>query len=111
MVEASLNGLLDVHPFAALPAYERFDDSEAAKDVSGPAMRTAGAAHFHRRQLHQPRGGLVDGNGIDHRTTRVAKEVGHIATFPDHKATVAVRAGCNFVRDDQVAAFVLGHIA
>jgi len=49
-------------------------------------------------------------NRIDDRTTRVANEVGHIATFLDHEAAVAIRASGEFVRDDQVAAFVLGHI-
>jgi hypothetical protein len=51
----------------------------------------------------------VEGNRIDHRTTRVANEVGHIATFLDHEAAVAVRTGGDFVRDDQVTPFVLVH--
>jgi hypothetical protein len=42
--------------------------------------------------------------------TRVAKEVGHIATFLDHNATVAVRASGEFMGNDQVTAFVLGHV-
>jgi hypothetical protein len=60
----------------------------------------AGATHFHRREFHQSCTGASDGNRIDHRTTRVANEVGHVATFFDHEATVAVRAGGDFMGDN-----------
>ena len=36
-------------------------------------------------------------------------EVDHIATYVDHEATVAVRASSDFVRHDQIAAFVFEH--
>ena len=42
MVQASLNGPLDVHPFAAFPTDERFDDAEAGKRVERSAMGTSG---------------------------------------------------------------------
>ena len=78
-----------------------------------PQCGQGGVIDFHRRQFHQPRAGLVDGNRIDYRAARVAFEIGHIATFLDDDATVAVRAGGEFVRDNQVLAlvFALGHVA
>ena len=39
----------------------------------------------------------------------VAHEVCHVAVFLDHEAAVAIRTRGEFVRDDQEAAFVLGH--
>ena len=54
--------------------------------------------------------GVADGNGIDHAAARIANEIGHFATFLDHEAAVTVRASGDFMRDDQVAAFALGHV-
>ena len=45
-VQASLNTPLDVHPFATLPADERFDQAEARKGVEGAATRASGATDF-----------------------------------------------------------------
>ena len=109
MVQASLNRPLDIHPFAALTADERFDNGEAAKDVSRTATRTAGAAHFRRREFHQPCAREVYRNGIDYRAARVAFEIHHVATFLDEEAAVAIRASGDLMRDDQIAAFVLMH--
>jgi len=49
------------------------------------------------------------GNCIDHCAARVALDIRHISAFLDDDATVAVRAGGDFVRDDQVTPFVLMH--
>ena len=54
--------------------------------------------------------GSADGNCIDYHSARIAFEISHVTTFLDDEAAIAVRAGGDFVRDDQVAAFVLGHI-
>ena len=106
MVQASLNRRLEVHPFATFPADEGIDHANAMESVHHCAMRTLGATDFHRRQFHQPRAGLVDGNRIDYRAARVAFEIGHTAVFLDDKAAVTVRAGGDFMRDDQILAFV-----
>jgi hypothetical protein len=108
--EELLNSTLDVHSFAALPADERFDSSEAAKHVSGPAMRTGDATDFHRREFHQPCTGASDGNRIDHSAARVALDLHHIAALQNYQAAIAIRASGEFVRQDEIPAFVLGHI-
>jgi hypothetical protein len=82
---------------------------ETAKHLGRSATRTQGARDFHRHEFHQPRAGVVDGNGIGHAAARVANEIGHFTTFLDHGAAVPVRASGDFMRDDQVAALVLGH--
>jgi len=46
---------------------------------------------------------------VSNGAARVALEIRHISAFLDDDATVAVRAGGDFVRDDQIAAFVLMH--
>jgi hypothetical protein len=53
-VAESLHRRLDANALAAFLADERLDDSEAAKHVGPSAMRTPGAAHFRRREFHQP---------------------------------------------------------
>src|SRR5215471_2783050 len=111
-VQASLNGRLNAHPFTAFLAVERFDGAEAGEGVQRPAMRTPLATNLVGCKLHQPRAAAVKRNSIDHRAARVAFEIGHIATFLDDEATVALRASGDFVGDDQVLAFVfvLGHL-
>jgi hypothetical protein len=52
---------------------------------------------------------VVDGNGINHNAARIANEVRDTYTLLDNQATVAVRASSDFVRDDQIAAFVFKH--
>jgi hypothetical protein len=52
--------------------------------------------------------GAIQRDCLDHRAARVAFQIGHLATFLDDEATVALRASGDFVRDDQIAAFVLG---
>ena len=110
MVQASLSGPSDVHPFAAFPADKRFDGAEAGEGVKGPAMRTPLATNLVGRKLHQPRADVVKRNRIDYRAARVALQISQVAVFLDGEATVAVRAGGDFMGYDQVAAFVLGHI-
>jgi hypothetical protein len=105
-----VNTPLDVHPFAIFLADERFDSSEAAKHVSGPAMRTAGAARFCRREFHQSWTGAVDVNRIDHGAARVTFDLHLIAAFHNYQAAIAIRASGEFVRQDEIPTFVLGHI-
>jgi hypothetical protein len=100
---------LDINALATLLADERFDDAETGKRVEPPAMWTLGATDFRGSELPEPRAGAFDRNCIDYHSARVAFEISHVATFLDDEATVALRASGDFVRDDQVAAFVLMH--
>ena len=115
MVKAEVNESLhrrrlDINALAAFLANERFDDGQAAKHVGRSAMRTSGAAYFRACEFHQSLAGAVDGNCIDHSAARITDNNGDIATFLDHEAAVAIRAGGKFVRQDEIPAFVLGHI-
>ena len=110
MVEASLNRPLDVHPFAAFLADERFDDAKAREGIKRAAMRTFGATDFHRREFHQPCTGAFNRNRIDHRAARVTFDLHHIATLHNYQAAVAICTSGEFVRQDEIPAFVLGHI-
>jgi hypothetical protein len=53
---------------------------------------------------------VVDGNRIDHRAARVTFDLHHIAAFHNYQAAVAIRASGEFVRQDEIPAFVLGHL-
>jgi len=111
LTSGSLNRPLDINALAAFLADERFDDSEAAKHVGrSAARRRAGAAYLRGCKFHQSLAGAVDGNCIDHSAARITDNNGDIATFLDHEAAVAIRAGGKFVRQDEIPAFVLGHI-
>jgi len=111
MVQASLNGTLNVQPFATFLADERFDHAEAGESIQRSAMWTRGGRDFRGCEFHQPRARAVDGNRIDHGAARVTFDLHHpIAALHNHQAAVAIHASGEFVRQDEIPAFVLGHI-
>jgi hypothetical protein len=110
MVQASLNGPLDVHPFAAFLANESFDHAEAGEGVERPAMQTVGAANLRACEFHQSMASAFDGNRIDHDAARVAFDLHHIAALHNYQTAVAIHASGEFVRQDEIPAFVLRHI-
>jgi hypothetical protein len=52
----------------------------------------------------------VAANRIDHGAARVAFDLYPIATLHNCQAAVAIRASGEFVRQDEILAFVLRHI-
>jgi hypothetical protein len=47
---------------------------------------------------------------MDHGAAKVTFDLHHIAAFRNYQAAVAIRASGEFVRQDKIPAFVLGHI-
>src|SRR5215471_12382990 len=105
----SLHKSIDADALAAFLADERFDHGKAREVFSAPqcGQRVLQiSAPASSTDLWPARS---MGNRIYNGAARVALEIRHISAFLDDDATVAVRAGGDFVRDDQIAAFVLMH--
>ena len=110
MVQASLSRPFNIHPFATFLADERFDCAEAGEGVERAAVRAEVAVHFRRREFHQSCTGAVDGDSIDHDAARVTFDLHDIAALHNYQAAIAIHASGEFVRQDEISAFVLGHI-
>jgi len=109
MVQASLNGTLNVQPFATFLADERFDHTEAGESIQRSAMWTRGGRDFRGCEFHQPRARAVDGNV----STTEPQELHLISTVSPRSTTIrqpSIRASGEFVRQDEIPTFVLGHI-
>ena len=109
-VRGSLHWPLYINALPTFLTDERFDDGEATKHVGRSAVRTPGATNVVGVKFNQSYASAVGGNRIGRGATTVADKIGHTTVCHNHEAAITIGPRSYFVRDDQVAAFVLVHI-
>jgi hypothetical protein len=72
-------------------------------------VRTSRAANLGQKHFHQSAGFIDSWHGTNRRAALIAFEIGLVSAYLYDKATTAIHAARQLVRNDRVALFILGH--